>query len=442
MTETAEGIIESNSIDGKDPKSVFEDRESESENEIDKTNDVIIEDVETVIAPHDDSELDSEEDEIPEDPVIPADAEEQGTEAEAASNLGRLPRPDVQIQAPAVNNLAIGLITENVKIEQKTNITKEEKEEKEWQKINRLVRSKGVVWGHVTGVTRFENNTFSVLTEIYGRSVSIPENMFFVRDMKSYNRYYVAMDEKDMTESQINRIKTSMRRDEAIKYIGALIPFVIIGAERRHVRSRTSGARYYEYTLIGSRKEGMETLQDYWFFHERKRYSRRKDHTVAEGQTVDNAHILIVEENGVLVEVCGVETWMDVFEVNARHLDDARLYYHSGDTVTVLLRKLHLRNSPSEKYIRISPSMRLAQEQEAAARFDSVQINDFMRGTVSRISRNGNYIVVLDNGVRANIFPDRVVPRSIINVGDMVVVHVKSKSADYMSVGGTITKIL
>ncbi len=398
-------------------------------------DDAEVENIDVVLAPHEDADAETEEE-------IPEPAAEADTGEPAAADSSDTAASVTQQAAGRLNNIAIGLVTDSVKIEAKTAITEGEKEEEEWQAIRRLIRSRGLVWGTVKGVTRINKGTFSIRTEIYGKTVLIPENMFFVREMKEYNRYYGNLESKITDESRVIRIRNSMRHAEAVKYIGALIPFTLIGAERRRIHSRVTDERYYEYSIIGNRKEGMDILQDYWFFHCRKKYSRRKDRIVEKGMIVDNAHVLMVEENGIAVEVLGVETWMDVFEANARHIDDARRYYHTGDTIPVMISKLHMRNSPTEKYVRLTPSARLAQQKSGSREFDRVEINDIMKGQVSRISRNGNYVVILDNGVMANIYPERVMPRCIVNVGDVVVVHIRSKSADHMSVGGVITKIL
>lgn len=406
-------------------KAVVEEHESLEKEPV--TPEMILEE-ETVIAANDD-------DTLPDEPVVPADIEEQGTEVRLPHSSR--PRTDrvVMNMMSVGNNIAIGDITEDLSKDVDTR-TRDQIEEDEWHEIQKYARNHGLLWGIVRAVTP-ENavNSFSVITTVYGKQVKIAENSFIISDSLDYDRYF---------QGQTDFVKKEMRKRRLESYIGALIPFTIIYARREKIKDESSiRGFYYRYFIGGSRTEGTEIVQDYWFFHNKRRFSRTPKKDVREGMIVENANVLTSHEHGITAEICGVETYIERFElITTRYFENAAEAYKPGDKISVMITKIRFNDEPGKPKVVLGASVRRMMEDNGKAAFDEIMIGGLYRGTVSRFSKGKrNYVILLDVGVTAVVSPDEVEGRIPLDIGSTVTVRVRIKYEEMMMVTGRVVFI-
>lgn len=329
------------------------------------------------------------------------------------------------------NNNVIGDYTEDISRDIDTR-SREQIENDEWTDIRKHVRSHGIYWGIVRGVQdQPKYNSFSVITTVYGHIVKIAEESFLTLDMLDKDRYF-----KDQKPS----VQKDMRRRRLEAYIGAQIPFTIIVANRQRVEDDGSiRGYYYKYLIGGSRVAAMEILQDYWFFHEKRRFAKTKVEPVREGMVFDNVKVLTAHEHGITVELCGVETYIERFElITTKYMESAGDEYHPGDLISVILTKIRINTEPGLPRVVLRASVRRLLEDNGRSVFEDIAIGGLYRGTVSRISSSGNYVILLDLGVTCVVSPSEVEGRVPLDIGNTVLVRIRVKYPDTNVVAGRV----
>lgn len=377
--------------------------------------------------------------ELAEEPVIAADIEEQNVAAEqAASQIntgGRVQRSNRDSQQGSKvlirDNHRIGSLSENLSLDIDTR-TREEIEEEEWADITRHARTQGIYWGVVKAVQEVENfKDFAVITTVYGHIVQIPEHAFITLNRLEKDRYY---------NSQTKDVKKLMRQRYLESYIGAEIPFILNFANRKRVDDENSiRGYYYRYTLGGSRKAAMEIIRDYWFFHEKLKYSKPEEE-VTPGTVFDNVRVLTANERGITVEICGVETYIERFElITTKYLETAAKMYSPGDRISVMVTRVHInKDDPSLPPVVIKASIRRMFEEEGKEHYDLIKEGSLQRGTVNRMSANGNYVILLDLGVVCIVSKDEVEGRVPLDRGQKVHVRIRKKYDENQTVTGRV----
>ena len=379
------------------------------------------------------SSEEGEDPDIPVDPIVPADIEEQGADNKNTEQQQR--QPNRTAKEVINNSSVIGDVTERLNIDERTEV---QREEDNWGEIQRYIRSKGLLWGVVKGVEPEKSrNSFSVVTSVFGENVKIPEQNFIVREEMDYNKYY---------EDQDPEVQYLMREQRLQAYIGAKIPFVLIYGNRVKVQDESvSRGYFYRYMLGGSRVAGMEILQDWWFLHEKKRWqnSRNRIPQLEPGTVIENANVLAAHESGITVEIGGVETYIDRFElITNEYVSNAADLYSAGDTINLLLEKIHINEPNSGKpRVVLRASVRRLAEERGRKVFDDIAIGGLYAGTVSRVSKvKKNYVILLDVGVRCVVSFDYagLIP---LDAGDRVMVRVRRKLPIYTIVEGRVIKL-
>ena len=356
---------------------------------------------------------------------------EKGGTGRRKESAGKRTIPGSVSSVVVRNNDVIGDYTENMSGDIDTR-SREQIEDDEWADIRKHVRSHGIYWGIVRGVQEEPNyNSFSIITTVYGHIVKIAESTFLTLDMLKKDRYF---------EAQTPAVQKDMRRRRLESYIGAQIPFTVIFANRKRVEDEGSiRGYYYKYLIGGSRVAAMDILQDYWFFHEKRRFSKTKIEPVREGMVFDNVKVLTAHEHGITVELCGVETYIERFElITTKYMENAGDEYHPGDLISVLLTKIRINTDPNLPRVVLRASVRRLLEDDGRAIFEDIAVGGLYRGTVSRISSNGNYVILLDLGVTCVVKPSEVEGRVPLDIGNTVTVRVRVKYPDNNIVTGRV----
>ena len=329
------------------------------------------------------------------------------------------------------DNNAIGSVTENLSFDIETR-TREEVEEDEWMDMVRHARTQGIYWGVVKAVQEVPNfKEFSVITTVYGHVVQIPESNFLTLNRLDKNKYYSAQNED---------VKKVMRRKNLEAYIGAEIPFILIFTNRKRIKDENSiRGYYYRYTLGGSRVAAMEIIQDYWFFQKKVKYSQPVE-PVTPGTVFDNVRVLTATEPGITVEICGVETFIERFElITTKYLETAAKMYSPGDRISVLVTKVHINTDDSSNPpVVLKASVRRMFEEDGKENYENVAVGSLQRGTVNRMSAKGQYVILLDLGVICIVTRDEVEGKVPLERGQKVHVRIRKKYQETQTVTGRV----
>lgn len=380
------------------------------------------------------------EEPVIEEPAIAADIEKQNVAAEQAGTVRSTNGTSIQgsnrdsrrgSKVKIRDNHRIGTLSENLSLDIDLR-TKEEIEEEEWADISRHARTQGIYWGVVKAVQEVKNyKDLEVITTVYGHVVRIPEHAFLTLNRLEKDRYY---------SSQTPDVKKLMRKRYLESYIGAEIPFILNLAHReREYDENSIRGYYYKYTLGGSRKAAMEIIQDYWFFHEKVKYSRPVEEVTA-GTVFDNVRVLTASERGITVEICGVETYIERFElITTKYLETASKMYSPGDRISVMVTRVHVnKDDQSLPPVVIKASVRRMFEEEGKEHYDVIAEGSLQRGTVNRMSASGKYVILLDLGVVCIVSKDEVEGRVPLDRGQRVHVRIRKKYDENQTVTGRV----
>ena len=338
----------------------------------------------------------------------------------ATSDIPEAPRSNVQPQREEsprelqqVGTLAPELERASTKVKSQAEI-----EEENWQMIRRFQRTQELLYSRIIGVEPGNSeDTFLIITSIFGMRVAIPDEYFFVEYERQFGANF-----KDLPDREKYRIKYYA----ASRQIGARICFLITNATRERIADDgyDNWQSNYTYGIVGSRVAAMELLRDIWFFHKRRRAdNRRNARTVKEGDYT-KANVLYVREDGVRVECFGVETYISAFELSGlRYVTDCRDEVKPGDVINVRVRRVHMNGDD----VYVSVSGRLYDVGYTSRNIKSMKVSGFYSGVVRNYNNNsGYYTINLDNGVIAAVHRDSIQGGNALEQGDEVYVRVRN----------------
>ena len=228
-------------------------------------------------------------------------------------------------------------------------------------------------------------------------SVYIPAPMFF---------FYRRPELFEGPDGQRNLLRIMKNK------VGALVEFVVYDISPDNDR------------VIGSRIRAMQ-LKAYDYYLDPR--SRRKEGDKLFGRITETG------VNGITVEVCGAETFIQNSELSWLHINNAKSeeQFKVGKTVPVIVKsvevgKIKVANRDTQ-YVAITASVREATEKPLAKYGSKYQIGGTYQGIVQYRLPEGKYIVRIDNRIEAICYPpDFGTPR----VGAECSVYVKDKNEE------------
>lgn len=318
-------------------------------------------------------------------------------------------------------------------------VTPAQQEEQDWYDLKNLARSKGIVWGKITGVQKGYDN----LNDAIYATVSMPKypNMQVLINEKDY-----WMDNQNFGNSYagLNDKAKETRRMNALSYqLGARIPFFIKNLARRKVKDNgyDEFQTPYKYMIIGDRVSAMLYLQKCWFFRESTPFNT----TDAYG-----ANVLQVMDEAVKVECCGVESYITAYELSGKkYVQNCKEVCKAGDKIPVRVMKFHT-HKKGEPYasnrkgdnkgkvyerdtVYLSVSRRLFDNGFTPKNLASMTIGGIYLGYVRSYNKtNGVYSINLANGVVASVQAGKVTGGVALDIGDQVYFHLEEKLGSYV----------
>jgi len=301
-------------------------------------------------------------------------------------------------------------------------LTPDEQADINWSKVKALAKRKGLIEGRVTGIRPLSDsgnvdprsNDWAIMSQIYGYPVLIPKSHFFELETSFFDDY------KDLSKAEQNE----RQYIEAGYMLGARIVMKVVGAKR----SKRKDGQDYNYYVGASRTEAMQELRDAYF---------GEDSTVKVGDEV-KARVLKVMERHVKVEVYGVESFIDSYNLSNKFIPDCREFTKTGDVLDGVIRKL---SKTDNGKIKMTVSCSLLKREHAKQYINAIAVGGMYLGTVFSYNKDKHlYNVVLENGVQATVHEDRVVGRRVM-VGDKVAVRVFKKMEDAGFVLGSILRL-
>ena len=169
-----------------------------------------------------------------------------------------------------------------------------EKEANDWYEISNLAKSKGIVWGRVSGVQKgfgnIKDGLFAVITlpKFSNMQVIIHEKDYWM-ETQNFGNSYAGMNEQEK----------EMRRMKTLSYqLGARIPFFIKHLARTTVKHDEYDTMQtpYRYLIVGDRVSAMHYIQDCWFFNDGKNTPKLNENDAY------GANVLQVRPESVKVE--------------------------------------------------------------------------------------------------------------------------------------------
>lgn len=326
------------------------------------------------------------------------------------------------------DNEDVGVLSSEIENEKSFELTPQEKEIEIYKEIKEHERDNQVLWGQVYSVDRADRKScrFFISVLFKGTKVSIPDHMYFESTF-DFGRNY----ENKMSEEEKMKLRMAM----ATYQLGAKICFCVEKAMRTKI---LKGEFKDEYTtiVIGNRNKAMEVLRNIYFFHKgRTKSAKRAPRNVAIGDVINNAHVLAVKEDSVLIEACGIETRLDAYNLNKEFVDNCKKFVSPGDTIPVRVRKLHI----NKDSVYMSCSGRL---DNISKMISTIKRGDVLIGVVDRYNKEKNtYTVILKNSVPASCQSYTVRQRIPLAIGDKVYVRVVEVVEDLGFVVGHATKI-
>jgi len=327
-----------------------------------------------------------------------------------------------------INNEDIGKLSSEIEEERSFEKSKAEIESDTYKELKKYEKNGEVLWGQVYSVDRADEKSkrFFISVIYKNTKISIPDQMYFEPSFDFGRNYETKMSDEE---------KLNLRMAMAKYQLGAKICFCI----EKTMRSKIIKGEYkgeYVTTVIGNRSKAMQIIRNIYFYHEGRTTSKDKEpRTVSVGDIINNAHVLAVKEDSVLIEACGVETRIDAYNLNKEFVDNCKKFVSSGDTIPVRVRKLHINNDS----VYLTCSGRL---NNVSKMINTVKKGDVLIGVVDRYNKEKDtYTIVLKNGVPASCQSYTVRQRIPLAIGDKVYVQVIEVVEESGFVIGHATKI-
>jgi len=325
-------------------------------------------------------------------------------------------RKNTKGEVISVIDSMVGTLSDDIILKEANTKSPEEIENELYRKLKRYEKDGEILWGTIYGIEEFEGHAvFCILWN--NIKVSIPDESYFEADYDFGKNYQKLSD----TE------KLKFRVREAKFKIGALIPFKVILAQRELI-SKGAYEGEYAITVIGSRRDAMETLRDIWFWHKNRKRTDKTTREVHEGDIV-KAHILAVKESSVEIEVLGCETRLVTHNLLDNEIvTNCEDHVSVGDTIPVRIKKVYLNDDGT---IHLSATGRL---NEVSKLISSMKTGSNYQGQVEKYNaEKRTYTIILINGVLAAVPEASVMGRVELNRGDVVQVYVVNKHDAFVS---------
>ena len=276
-----------------------------------------------------------------------------------------------------------------------------QQEEELFKLLNSYARSKEILWGTIGGVEIYKNINKIVIVALFnGIKVSISEDEFFepTFDFKRYEPAYATLSER----------KQMLVRERLARFqIGANICFILKDVLKLEGEGGTV------INAVASRREAMKKRRQYFFVD--------SDNKPNVNSLVKNASILSVNENKVTVEVCGVETRIDAYDLNNYYVQNCHDYVSPGDVMTVRIKRIYMEGD--DIYLVVTGRTKTVNKN-----LSDIKVGSSYAGVVENYNaKTKAYSVRLFNGVGASVGAKSVENGVSLSIGDRVQVAVNKK---------------
>lgn len=334
----------------------------------------------------------------------------------------------IEKEPSTIDNEDVGKLSSEIESEKSFEMSPQEKESEVYKELKRYEKNGEVLWGQVYSVDRADEKScrFFISVLFKDTKVSIPDHMYFESTFDFGRNYQNVMSEEE---------KLNYRMAMARYQLGAKICFCVEKAMRTKILKGDFKGEYVTM-VIGNRNKAMEVLRNIYFFHKgRTKSAKLAPRSVAVGDVINNAHVLAVKEDSVLIEACGIETRLDAYNLNKEFVDNCKKFVAAGDTIPVRVRKLHI----NENDVYMSCSGRL---DNVSKMINTIKKGDVLIGVVDRYNKEkSTYTVILKNSVPASCQAYTVKQRIPLAIGDKVYVTVVEVVEEAGFVVGHATKI-
>ena len=178
-------------------------------------------------------------------------------------------------------------------------------------------------------------------------------------------------------DTDINRYSKN-KLTKARQLVKAIVPVIIKDIQEIEMGTdAVSGSKIYRYLIGGSRVEGMNSLQDKYFFH---KHHRRNAETVNQGD-ITKARVIGVSDNHLWVEAFGVETYIPSIETDIKFVDNCKKYFHVGQEIKVKVKTINVNDG--KVYLSLSK------------RLYDLELSPF-RDSLQRMKEGGAYLGVVE----------------------------------------------
>ena len=318
--------------------------------------------------------------------------------------------------ATTFNSLALGSQSNNIKTATKVVKIDAEARKKLEAPYRKYIDSKEIIWGRVVSViydkdpkTKVKRGV-GIVCDWNGKEVIIPDHAYFQNTRLLGGVNYEKMNKEEQIE---------LKNKVASYQIGAIVCFV--------VTSVTYGKKGIGF--IGNRTIALEKLQDFYFTHEH--YKQTEENTLQVGSCAI-ARVLAVRSHNVLVECCGVETFIDSGVLTNIPVENCRDVVSVGDTIEVRIRKIY----PEDKYLTVTGKTSENSQAISDDDVDTIQLVHFIKqnssGTLTFRMKNGVNVVVTKNNLGSLRRAEKLVE------GDNVIVKITGISKERRFYFGTV----
>lgn len=243
--------------------------------------------------------------------------------------------PEGKKETPvALNSMSLGNSSKSLKNAPKTvEISKEDAYKKLRAPYDEAIKNKEIMWGQVVSVIydidqkTKKRKGVGVICDWNRKEVIIPDGLYFP-DERLFGSGYNRLNDEE---------KIVLRHKIASYQIGAIVCFVITSIS---ISKKRIG-------LVGDRVTALNKIQDFYFTHEN--FKETPENTLKVG-SIAMARVLAVRPHNVVVECCGVQTFIDANVLANVPVENCRDIVSVGDTIEVRIRKVY----PKDKYITVT----------------------------------------------------------------------------------------
>lgn len=276
-----------------------------------------------------------------------------------------------------VHKISAGDYSEEIQSEKLNKKSQKEIDSENFKKLSNYKRTNEILWGTVISISKSEKEQVPYIKAIWnGYEVMIPFEWYFEKNYDFGTTFA-----KETKEGKYRRMKYV-----AEFQLDAIICFVVKGLSWKPEKD---GNRI---TIVGSRSEAMELQRRIYFFERRQR-------PIEVGNIIEDAHVIAVKEDNVLVECRGVETRINAYQLNYEWVTNCQDYCKPGDIIPVKVKRLDIKDGN----VNLVLTGRL---EKTSQNIKYMKEGDVMSGVVDTFNRNkhdGTYSIILKNKVRASV---------------------------------------